>query len=161
MKARMAVCATRWNSRSAIAGRMLRSIPTIAPTKALTSTSRPNCPRFARRPSRIDPDCGSKARADFDESIAGNLDFKAEPTDSGRNWFDGSGFLRVRPRRAVPARMSDRGAFRRIDGDDSLHVRRPRRDVPCQVGDELVARANGKRRVPALLEAERGTRLAG
>src|SRR5690348_14173513 len=46
-----AVRATKWNSVSAIVGRMLRSIPTIAPTNALTTTSRVNCAAFARNPS--------------------------------------------------------------------------------------------------------------
>src|SRR6266542_3603281 len=52
MKDRMAVRAARWNSLSASGERMLRSIPTIAPTKALTSTRRENWARLARRPSR-------------------------------------------------------------------------------------------------------------
>src|SRR5689334_16102940 len=37
--------------RLGIVGRMLRSIPTIAPTNALTTTSRVNCAAFARNPS--------------------------------------------------------------------------------------------------------------
>src|SRR6266545_2972070 len=53
LKARMAVCAASRNPCSAIAGRMLRSMPTIAPTNAFTSTSRPNWARFARMPSWI------------------------------------------------------------------------------------------------------------
>src|SRR5207244_11479935 len=52
MKDRIAVRAARWNSRSASGDRMLRSIPTIAPTKALTRTRRENCATLARRPSR-------------------------------------------------------------------------------------------------------------
>ena len=48
----MAVRAASWNSCSAIAGRMLRSRPTMAPTNALTTTSSANCPTFSRRPSR-------------------------------------------------------------------------------------------------------------
>src|ERR1051325_9103518 len=52
MNDRMAVRAARWNSLSASGDRMLRSIPTIAPTKALTSTRRENWARLARRPSR-------------------------------------------------------------------------------------------------------------
>src|SRR5712691_4343232 len=36
-----------------MAGRMLRSMPTIAPTNALTRTSSENCARFSRRPRRM------------------------------------------------------------------------------------------------------------
>src|SRR5262249_25225196 len=46
--------AARRNSRSARSGRILRSMPTIPPTKALTITSRANCATFSRRPSRSD-----------------------------------------------------------------------------------------------------------
>src|SRR6187549_2543110 len=53
MKDRMAVRAARWNSLSASGERMLRSIPTIAPTKALTSTRSENWAKLARRPSRM------------------------------------------------------------------------------------------------------------
>src|SRR2546422_3393929 len=35
-----------------MSGRMVRSSPTMAPTKALTRTSKPNCCQFAWRPSR-------------------------------------------------------------------------------------------------------------
>jgi hypothetical protein len=52
MKDRIAAFAASWNSCSAMAGRMLRSSPTMAPTKALTSTSSANWPRFSRRPRR-------------------------------------------------------------------------------------------------------------
>src|SRR5258705_11701968 len=39
---------------------MLRSIPTIAPTKALTTTRSENCAKLARRPSRtVDVGSGS------------------------------------------------------------------------------------------------------
>ena len=40
-------------SCSAIAGRMLRSMPTMAPTNALTTTSSENCAAFSRKPSRM------------------------------------------------------------------------------------------------------------
>src|SRR5438094_5505690 len=53
MKESTAARAARWKSCSAIAGKMLRSMPTIAPTKALTTTRRENCARFARSPRRI------------------------------------------------------------------------------------------------------------
>jgi hypothetical protein len=42
MKERIAARAAMWNSCSAMAGRILRSRPTIAPTKALTRTSKEN-----------------------------------------------------------------------------------------------------------------------
>jgi hypothetical protein len=48
-----AAFAARWNSRSARAGTIVRSMPTRAPTKALTTTSSENCGRFSRRPSRM------------------------------------------------------------------------------------------------------------
>src|SRR6266571_34440 len=54
MNDRIAARAARWNSRSATAGRMLRSRPTIAPTKALTTTRRVNCARFGPNPSRTE-----------------------------------------------------------------------------------------------------------
>ena len=44
--------AARWNSCSAMAGRMLRSMPIIAPTNALTTTSKENCAKFSRKPRR-------------------------------------------------------------------------------------------------------------
>jgi len=46
-----AVRASRWKSCSAIAGRIVRSSPTIAPTNALITTSRENWARFSRIPS--------------------------------------------------------------------------------------------------------------
>ena len=52
MKERIAVRTARRNSSSANAGEMLRSIPTIAPTKALTTTGSENWARFSRRPRR-------------------------------------------------------------------------------------------------------------
>src|SRR5262249_26822200 len=52
MKDKIAARATRWNSRSARAGTMLRSRPTIAPTKALTSTRSENWRQFWASPSR-------------------------------------------------------------------------------------------------------------
>src|SRR5262245_29660921 len=51
MNDRMAALAARWNSRSARAGRTLRSRPTIEPTNALTSTRRANWRQFRARPS--------------------------------------------------------------------------------------------------------------
>jgi hypothetical protein len=42
--------AASWKSCSATAGRIARSMPTIAPTNAFTTTSRANWPRLARRP---------------------------------------------------------------------------------------------------------------
>src|SRR5437773_45444 len=60
MNERIAVRAARWKSCSARGDRMLRSIPIIAPTKALTRTRSENCGRFARRPSRT-PAPGSGA----------------------------------------------------------------------------------------------------
>src|SRR5688500_2300427 len=51
MKESRAVLAARWKSCSAMAGKMLRSRPTMAPTNALTSTSSENCAAFARSPS--------------------------------------------------------------------------------------------------------------
>src|SRR5438552_971807 len=41
------------NSCSARSGRMERSIPTMAPTNALITSSSENCPRFSRRPRRL------------------------------------------------------------------------------------------------------------
>src|SRR3972149_2088333 len=52
MNDRIAARAARWNSSSAIAGKMLRSSPTMAPTKAFTTTSSENCARLARSPRR-------------------------------------------------------------------------------------------------------------
>src|SRR5262245_38617124 len=51
MNDRIAARATRWNSCSARAGRMLRSSPTIAPTNALTSTSNENWRQLLASPS--------------------------------------------------------------------------------------------------------------
>src|SRR5206468_2734376 len=42
----------RWKSRFPMRGKTLRSSPTIAPTRALTPTSRLNCAAFARSPRR-------------------------------------------------------------------------------------------------------------
>ena len=50
-----AVLATSKNSSSAMAGRMLRSMPTIAPTNAFTIMSSINCVRFSRSPSATRP----------------------------------------------------------------------------------------------------------
>ena len=47
----MAVRLTSPKSRSASSDRVERSRPTIAPTKALTSTSSANCRQLARSPS--------------------------------------------------------------------------------------------------------------
>ncbi|HEY6179261.1 MAG TPA: hypothetical protein VIX73_32625 [Kofleriaceae bacterium] len=47
----IAARATSWKSCSAIAGKMERSIPTMAPTNAFTTTSSENWPRLAVRPS--------------------------------------------------------------------------------------------------------------
>jgi len=52
MNARIADRAAISDSFSASSGKMLRSIPTIAPTKALTTTSSENCARFSRTPGR-------------------------------------------------------------------------------------------------------------
>ena len=41
---------------SAISGRIVRSSPTIPPTKALTRTSSPNCCQLALSPSRMEDD---------------------------------------------------------------------------------------------------------
>jgi hypothetical protein len=51
MKERMAPRATSPNSSSAMRGRIVRSRPTIAPTKALTRTRSQNCFQFSRSPS--------------------------------------------------------------------------------------------------------------
>ena len=53
MKDKIAVLPARPKLSSAIAGKMLRSMPTIAPTKALTRTSRENCAQFSRMPSFV------------------------------------------------------------------------------------------------------------
>src|SRR5262249_7148854 len=42
------------SSSTAIAGRMLRSMPIMAPTQPLTRTRRANWPRFSRMPRRIE-----------------------------------------------------------------------------------------------------------
>ena len=42
MNDKMAMRAAKWNSSAAMAGKMLRSIPTMAPTNALTSTNKEN-----------------------------------------------------------------------------------------------------------------------
>src|SRR4026209_2286418 len=47
-----AVLAASWKSCSAIGGRIVRSMPTIAPTNAFTTTRSVNCARFARMPRR-------------------------------------------------------------------------------------------------------------
>src|SRR6266545_6908845 len=52
-KERTTVLETRPKSASAIRGTTVRSSPTIAPTKALTTTSSANWRQFAPRPSRI------------------------------------------------------------------------------------------------------------
>ena len=43
-------------SVSAMSGRIVRSSPTMAPTKALTRTSSPNCCQLALSPSRMEDD---------------------------------------------------------------------------------------------------------
>src|SRR5204863_6528997 len=53
MKERMTVREASPNSRSARRGTTTRSSPTIAPTKALTTTSSANCPALGASPSRI------------------------------------------------------------------------------------------------------------
>ena len=51
MNEKMAVLRTSPNSWEPTSGTTVRSSPTIPPTKALTSTSKENCPRFSRNPS--------------------------------------------------------------------------------------------------------------
>src|SRR5579871_457700 len=55
IKERIAARDARPNSRSASKGKITRSIPTVAPTKALMRTKRENCSQLARRPRRIRP----------------------------------------------------------------------------------------------------------
>src|ERR1041385_6392264 len=57
-KERTTVFEARPKSAWAISGRMVRSSPTMAPTKALITTSSANWPRLAPRPRRME-DCGS------------------------------------------------------------------------------------------------------
>lgn len=51
MNERTLAFAALWNSLSAIAGKMVLSIPTMAPTKAFTTTRRENGAQFARSPN--------------------------------------------------------------------------------------------------------------
>ena len=51
MNARTAALEVRAKSSRPTSGRVERSSPTMAPTKALTATSRENCARFSRSPS--------------------------------------------------------------------------------------------------------------
>src|SRR5262245_21089995 len=73
MNDRTALFAARWNSRSAIAGRMLRSRPAIAPTKPLTATRSANCATFSRSPSRTPETAhrGSRDVIDLEQPAAG------------------------------------------------------------------------------------------
>src|SRR5215203_5176086 len=52
MNEKMAVLKTSPNSSDPTSGTTVRSRPTIPPTKAFTSTSSENCPRFSLSPSR-------------------------------------------------------------------------------------------------------------
>ncbi len=55
-KDRAAEAETSPNSALAISGTMVRSSPTMEPTKALTTTNSVNCCQLALRPSRMDDD---------------------------------------------------------------------------------------------------------
>src|SRR5438309_7596269 len=64
MKERMAARDASPNSRSASNGRITRSIPTVAPTKAFTATRSVNCSQLAPRPKRTEPElAGTSAPA--------------------------------------------------------------------------------------------------
>lgn len=98
---RTAVFETRWKSCWPMSGMTVRSCPTIAPTKALMSTSRANCSQFARRPNR------TTGKLDPTEALLAVTAWlrRLGPSDLTRSPLPGSG----RTRRRAPVRSDRRG----------------------------------------------------
>src|SRR5262245_14448676 len=126
--------AASWNSASATAGRIARSIPTIAPTNAFTTTSRENWPRLARRP-RFTSERNDGSEAIFKQSI----EYNARPRSSSVPAAGGSnrgGQLRRGPRLARTDARRDHRPLRDRDGvaEHALAPREERHHAHHPVG---------------------------
>src|SRR5829696_8269889 len=74
---------------------MLRSMPTIAPTNALTTTSNANCAAFARNPR-----CTPADRSRVSAAVIGRPRVRALRTNTGEALFQRSGLEAVGHRKA-------------------------------------------------------------
>src|SRR5262249_32678692 len=121
-----------------------RSRPTMAPTKALMRTRRANCPKFGRRPRRM----GRRSRT--------------------AGWVPGPGGGEITgwaPRHPPGAPVPDAPRRRPsspppVATERRLHLARLRQGARGEGGHELVLGGTRQKGIEALLERERGHRLA-